>query len=64
MKTNDNVIKKIKNWLEGERKSYQWLSDQLEISKSFLGFILNGERILKLERIEQLAKRMGISSKE
>lgn len=64
MKTNDIVVKKIRNWLECERRSYQWLAEQLEISKSLVGMMLNGERALKPEHIEHIAKIMDISIKD
>ncbi|ACA42249.1 hypothetical protein KQ41_06875 [Lysinibacillus fusiformis] len=64
MKTNDIVINKVKKWLEAEDKSYKWLAEQLGVSKPLVGFMLNGERTLKPERIEQLAKIMGITTKE
>ncbi|MFA1738976.1 MULTISPECIES: helix-turn-helix domain-containing protein [Lysinibacillus] len=64
MKTNDIVVKKVKNWLESEKKSYQWLAEQLEISKSLVEFMLNGEHALKPEHIEHLAKIMDISIKD
>lgn len=64
MKTNDNVIKKVKNWLEIEGKSNIWLAEKLEISNSLIEFILNGENTLKPERIAQLAKIMDLSTKD
>ncbi|MCL1697056.1 MULTISPECIES: hypothetical protein [unclassified Lysinibacillus] len=38
MKTNDIVINKIINWLEAEDKSYEWLAEQLDVSKGLVGF--------------------------
>lgn len=64
MKTNEVVIKKVRKWLEAEGKSYKWLSEQMNISKSLVGFILKGERNLKPERIEQLAKIMNVTTKQ
>ncbi|AXQ50872.1 helix-turn-helix domain-containing protein [Lysinibacillus fusiformis] len=64
MKTNDIVINKVIKWLEAEDKSYQWLAEQLGVSKSLVGCMLKGERTLKSERIEQFAKIMGITTKE
>lgn len=63
MKTNE-VIKKVRKWLEAEDKSYKWLADQMNISKSLVGLILKGERTLKQERIEELAKIMNVTTKE
>ncbi|MGE7673138.1 helix-turn-helix domain-containing protein [Lysinibacillus sp. NPDC094403] len=63
-RTNEIVISRVKKWLELEGKSYQWLAEQMDISKSLVGFILKGERTLQPERIEQLAKIMNITPKE
>ncbi|MDM5246122.1 helix-turn-helix transcriptional regulator [Lysinibacillus sp. G4S2] len=64
MNTYEVVITRVKKWLESEGKSYQWLADQMGISKSLIGFILKGERTLKPERIEQIAKIMNLTTKE
>ncbi|WP_342503751.1 helix-turn-helix transcriptional regulator [Lysinibacillus sp. FSL L8-0126] len=64
MKTNEIVINKIINWLEAEDKSYEWLAEQLGVSKVLVGFILKGDCTLKSERIEQFARIMGITTKE
>lgn len=64
MRTNDIVIKKVNKWLEAENQSYQWLAEQLCVSKSLVGYMLKGERTLKSEHIEQFAKIMGITTKE
>ncbi|WP_257216174.1 helix-turn-helix domain-containing protein [Lysinibacillus sphaericus] len=64
MKTNEVIIRKVQKWLEAEGKSYKWLSEQLGVSKSLVGFIMKGERTLKPERIEQFAKIMNITTKE
>jgi len=64
MKTNDIVISKVIKWLKAEDKSYQWLAEQLGVSKSLVGLMLKGERTLKSDRIEHFAKIMGITTKE
>ncbi len=64
MNTNEVVISRVQKWLGSEGKSYQWLAEQLDVSKSLVGFIMKGERTLKPERIEQLAKIMNITAKE
>ncbi|WEA41697.1 helix-turn-helix domain-containing protein (plasmid) [Lysinibacillus sp. fkY74-1] len=64
METDEVVIRKVQKWLEAEGKSYKWLSEQLGISKSLVGFILKGERPLKPERIAQLAKLINTTTKE
>lgn len=64
MITNEGIIKKVRKWLEAEGKSYKWLADQMNISKSLVGLILKGERTLKPERIEELAKIMNVTTRE
>ncbi|TFD94552.1 XRE family transcriptional regulator [Jeotgalibacillus sp. R-1-5s-1] len=64
MRTNDVVIDKVKSWLSDHNKSYQWLADQLLISKSLVGHMLSGERTLQPERIRQLADLMDVSVME
>lgn len=64
MKTNDIVINKIINWFVAEDKSYEWLAEQLGVSKALVGFMLKGDYTLKSERIEQFARIMGITTKE
>ncbi|MDP1395147.1 MULTISPECIES: XRE family transcriptional regulator [Bacilli] len=64
MKTNDLVIGKVIKWLESEEKSFVWLAEQLGVSLFHVEYMLKGERILKSERIEQIAKIMGIKTKE
>ncbi|MFJ7982188.1 helix-turn-helix domain-containing protein [Lysinibacillus xylanilyticus] len=64
MKTNETVISRVQKWLDLEGKSYQWLAEQMGVSKSLVGFIMKGERTLKPERIEQLARIMNITTKE
>ncbi|MCR8852867.1 XRE family transcriptional regulator [Lysinibacillus fusiformis] len=64
MKTNDIVVKKVRNWLKSERKSYLWLANQLGIKKSLVEIMLDGERVLKPVHIEHLAKIMDISIKD
>lgn len=60
MKTYEIVISKVKIWLEAEGKSYQWLADELGISKGMVGHILAGKRVLQPRYIEELAKLMKI----
>ncbi|UXJ69487.1 helix-turn-helix domain-containing protein [Lysinibacillus fusiformis] len=64
MKTNDIVISKVIKWLKAEDKSYQWLAEQIGVSKSLVGLMLKGERTLKSDHIEQFAKILGITTKE
>jgi transcriptional regulator with XRE-family HTH domain len=60
MKTHEIVVSKVKAWLEAKGKSYQWLADELGISKGMVGHILSGKRVLQPRYIEQLAKLMEI----
>ncbi|UJF33928.1 helix-turn-helix domain-containing protein [Paenibacillus hexagrammi] len=60
MKTQEIVVKKVKVWLEAEGKSYQWLADELELSKGMVGHLLSGKRVLQPHYIEQIAKLMDI----
>lgn len=62
MKTNDIVLNKIINWLEAEDKSYEWLAEQLGVSKALVGSMLKGDCTLKSERVEQFARIMRILS--
>lgn len=64
MHTNEIISNKVKAWLERENKSYQWLADQLDVSKSLVGHMLSGERKITSERIVQLAKLMNSSIEE
>lgn len=58
MNRNDLIIRKVKNWMEENGKSLQWLADEMGVSKSLIGHILNGKRQFLPERIIQVAKVM------
>jgi transcriptional regulator with XRE-family HTH domain len=60
MRTQEIVVKKIKAWLEAEGKSYQWLADELGLSKGMVGHLLSGIRVLQPHYIEKMAKLMNV----
>lgn len=60
MKTQEIVVTKVKAWLEAEGKSYQWLADEIGISKGMVGHLLSGNRVLQPRYIELLAKLMKL----
>lgn len=60
MKTEEIVIAKVKAWLEAEEKSYQWLADELGVSKGMVGHLLSGIRVLQPQYIERLATLMNV----
>ena len=64
MKTNEVVIQKVKNWLQENGKSHQWLAEELSISKALVGHMLSGNRTIQPKRIPELAKVLGLSVKE
>lgn len=59
MNTQEIVVKKVKAWLEAEGKAYQWLADELGLSKSMVGHLLSGTRVLQPLYVERIAKLMG-----
>lgn len=60
MKTQDVVIRKVKDWLDVEGKSYQWLADELGLSKSMVGHLMSGSRMLQPHHIEQISKILNV----
>lgn len=60
MRTQEIVIKKVKAWLEAEGKSYQWLADELGLSKGMVGHLLSGNRVLQPQHVEQIANLLDI----
>lgn len=64
MNTQEIVTGKVKAWLETEGKSYQWLAEQLGISKGMVGHMMLGKRVLQPRYIEQLAKLMKLQLTE
>ncbi|KMY52539.1 DNA-binding protein [Bacillus sp. FJAT-27231] len=64
MNRNEMVINKVRTWLEENDKSYQWLANQIGVSKSLMGHILNGNRQFLPNRMIQVAEAMGITVEE
>lgn len=64
MKTQEIVANKVKVWLDAEEQSYQWLADELGISKGMVGHLLSGNRVLQPHHIELLAKLMKLPISE
>lgn len=64
MKSKEYVRLRIKSLLKEQGKSYQLLSEETGISKSLIGHMLSGERVIKPERLVLIAKALNIEVKE
>ncbi|MGB6409232.1 MAG: helix-turn-helix transcriptional regulator [Planococcus donghaensis] len=64
MRTNEVVTEKVKNWLQENGKSHQWLAQELGVSKALVGHMLSGNRTIIPKRIVELANVLGLSVKE
>lgn len=64
MKSNEYVLHRIKSLLQEQGKSYQDLSKETGISKSLIGHMLSGERVMKPERLVTIAKTLNIEVKD
>lgn len=64
MKPNEHVLNHIKVLLQEQGKSYQILSNETGISKSLIGHMLTGERVMKPDRLVTIAKALGIEVKD
>ncbi len=64
MSINRVVADYVTNWLKGNGKSYQWLADELGVSKSLVQHMVNGNRSFTSERIFQLSKIFDVSIDE
>lgn len=64
MKTNQYVLDRIKILLQEQGKSYQDLSNDTGISKSLIGHMLSGERVMKPERLVTIAKALDTEVKD
>lgn len=64
MKSNTQVLNRIKGLLQEQGKSYQDLSNDTGISKSLIGHMLSGERVMKPERLITIAKALGTEVKD
>lgn len=60
MNSNEYVLDRIKTLLQEQGKSYQDLSNETGISKSLIGHMLSGERVMKPERLVSIAKALGV----
>ncbi|GEK32082.1 hypothetical protein KZO01_23910 [Kurthia zopfii] len=59
MNSNEYVLIRIKNLLQEQGKSYQDLSKETGISKSLIGHMLSGERVMKPERLVSISKALN-----
>ncbi|PRO66450.1 helix-turn-helix domain-containing protein [Alkalicoccus urumqiensis] len=64
MNTQELVRTRLKQWLEKENKSYEWLAEQLHVSKALVGHLLAGRRTFQPHHIEQTAALMNLSVSE
>lgn len=64
MKSNEHVLDRIKLLLQEQGKSYQDLSNETGISKSLIGHMLSGERVMKSEHLVAIAKALGTQVKD
>lgn len=64
MSVSSVVAAYVSNWLKQHGKSYQWLADELEVSKSLVQHMINGTRTFTSERIFQVASILGVSVDE
>lgn len=51
----------VKDWLKVNEKSYNWLANELGVSKSLVQHLLSGARTFTSERILQVADVLGVS---
>lgn len=64
MSVSSVVAAYVSNWLKQYDKSYQWLADELGVSKSLVQHMLNGTRTFTSERIFQVANVLDVSVDE
>lgn len=64
MKSNEYVVTRLKLLLKEQGKSYQDLSDETGISKSLIGHMLSGERVMKPERLVTIAHALNTDVKD
>lgn len=64
MKSNEYVLNQIKLLLKEQGKSYQDLSHEIGISKSLVGHLLSGERVMKPERLIAIAQALDVEVNE
>lgn len=58
------VASYVGNWLKQHNKSYQWLADELDVSKSLVQHMINGTRTITSERIFQLSNVLDVPVNE
>lgn len=61
MNVSSVVADYVSSWLKQHKKSYQWLADELGVSKSLVQHMLNGTRMFTSERIFQVADVLSVS---
>ncbi|GKV64825.1 MULTISPECIES: helix-turn-helix domain-containing protein [unclassified Sporosarcina] len=61
MNTNELVLTRIKTLLKEKGISYQDVSDATGISKSLIGHMLSGTRVMKPERLVAIAGVLQVS---
>ena len=64
MYTNEILINNVKNWLNENNKTYEWLSDKLKVSRSLVGHMLSGSRTIRPNRIEEISKAINVPVSE
>jgi len=64
MSVSSVVATYVSNWLKQNKLSYQWLADELKVSKSLVQHMVNGKRTFTSERIFQVADVLGVSVDE
>ncbi|WP_106496144.1 helix-turn-helix domain-containing protein [Lentibacillus sp. Marseille-P4043] len=64
MSVSSVVAVYVSNWLKQHKKSYQWLADELGVSKSLVQHMINGDRTFTSERIFQVSEVLDVSVDE
>lgn len=60
MKTHDIVRGNVEHWLQENKKTYQWLADEMSVSQTMIQQTLLGKGTIPSEYIEMLSKIMNI----
>lgn len=64
MKSNEYVLDRIKFHISEQGTSYQLLSEEIGVSKSLIGHMLSGKRVMKPERLVAIAKALNVEVEE
>lgn len=64
MKTHEIIRANVEHWLQQNKKSYQWLADELGVSQLMIQQIFIEKGAIPSEHIEALSKIMDISMKD